>query len=194
MSNWKHKAAQHLAHVGITMLAFVTLIWANELVFSHLEESQGISWIFVPAGIRLLATLLFGLAGFEGLLLTGIYLNFHYFDFHNDFRAWSGAVAGSLGPYLAYLFAKHWFNLKPRLEGLTPKRLLFTGVLCGLMSPLLHHAFIWVQTGLVDWRALAAMMTGDIVGILAVLCLAKGLFALADRYGPAAHLIRRWTP
>lgn len=194
MSTWKNKVVHHLACVGITTLAFLTLNWVNELAFSHLEQSNGINWVFIPAGIRLLATLLFGLAGFEGLLLTGIYLNFHHFDFQNDFRAWSGAVAGALGPYLAYLFAKHWFNLKPRLEGLTPKRLLFTGMLCGLMSPLFHHAFIWVQTGLVDWRALAAMVTGDIVGILAVLYLAKGLTALADRYDLAVPLIRRWTP
>jgi hypothetical protein len=193
MITWKSKAVQHLAYVGVTTLTFLALNWVNELVFSHLEQSNGISWVFIPAGIRLLATLLFGLAGFEGLLLAGIYLNFHHFDFHNDFRAWSGAVAGALGPYLAYLFAKHWFFLKPRLEGLTVPRLLFTGVLCGFMSPLFHHAFIWVQTGLVDWASLAAMITGDIVGILAVLSLAKGLIALADRYGLAAHLIRRWT-
>jgi hypothetical protein len=194
MSNWKNKVVRHLAYVGITTLAFLAMNWVNELLFSHLEQSNGINWVFIPAGIRLLATLLFGLAGFEGLLLASIYLNFHHFDFQNDFRAWSGAVAGSLGPYLAYLFAKHWFDLKPRLGGLTPKRLLFTGLLCGIMSPVFHHAFIWVQTALVDWRALAAMMTGDIVGILTVLTLAKGLIALADRYAPAASLIRRWTP
>jgi hypothetical protein len=56
-----------------------------------------------------------------------------------------------------------------------------------------HHAFLWVQTGLVDWTAFLAMATGDIVGILTVLCMAKGLIALADRYDPAAGLIRRWT-
>ena len=48
------------------------------------------------------------------------------------------------------------------------------------MSPAFHHAFIWVQTGLVDWTALAAMIAGDIVGILVVLYLAKGLLSLTD--------------
>jgi len=191
--NWKNKAAKHLAHVVGTTALFIGVNWVNELLFIQLEQSSGINWVFLPAGIRLLATLLFGVAGFEGLLLAGIYLNFQHFDFHSDFRSWSGAVAGALGPYLAYLFAKHWFNLKPRLKGLTLPRLLFTGVLCGCMSPAFHHAFIWVQTGLVDWPALAVMITGDVVGILVVLSMVKGLMALAERYDPAASVIDRWT-
>jgi hypothetical protein len=193
MISFKEKAGRHLGQVGFTALVFIGLTWVNALFFSQLEQSNGINWVFIPAGIRLLATLFFGLAGFEGLLLAGIYLNFCYFDFHNDFRAWSGALAGAGGPYLAYLFAKHWFDLRPRLQGLTVQRLLFTGMLCGLMSPVFHHAFMWVLTGLVDWTALTAMIIGDIVGILVVLFIAKGLIALADRCDPAACLIRRWT-
>jgi hypothetical protein len=193
MKKLKAAAAKHLGYVGITTVVFLGLNWINELLFIQFEQSNGINWVFIPAGIRLLATLLFGLAGFEGLLLASLYLNFYHFDFHSDFRAWSGAVAGALGPYLASLFAKHWFDLRPRLKGLTPQRLLFTGVLCGCMSPVFHHAFMWVLTGLVDWPALAAMIIGDTVGILIVLSIAKGVIALADRYAPAAHLIRRWT-
>lgn len=71
-------AARHLAHVGITLVSFLVLNWLNELAFIRLEQSAGINWVFLPAGIRLLSTLLFGLAGFEGLLLAGLYLNFHH--------------------------------------------------------------------------------------------------------------------
>jgi hypothetical protein len=42
--------------------------------------------------------------------------------------------------------------------------------------------------------ALGAMIIGDTIGILIVLCLAKGAIALADRYAPASNLIRRWNP
>ena len=193
MLGGKLKLAKHLEHVGLTTCTFLALNWINELVFNGFEQSNGVSWMFIPAGIRLLATLLFGAAGFEGLLLAGIYLNFHHFSFGTSFRAWSGALAGALGPYLAYLFAKHWFDLRPRLKGLTVERLLFTGVLCGIMSPTFHHAFIWVQTGRVDWAAVVAMMTGDIAGILVVLGVAKGLIALAERHDLASGIIRRWT-
>jgi hypothetical protein len=192
----KSKAAvtKHLGEVGITMLAFLGFNWVNELVFIRLEQSNGINWVFIPAGIRLLSTMRFEGAGFQGLLLASIYLNFCHFNFHSDFRAWSGAVAGSMGPYLAVLLVKHWFALEPSLKALTAHRLLFTGVLCGLLSPILHHTFMWVMTGLVDWTALTAMIIGDTVGILIVLVLAKGTIALADRYAPARPLKKTCKP
>lgn len=180
MQQLQHKAARQLGYVGITVVAFLCLNWLNELLFLRFEHSAGINWVFLPAGIRLLATLLFGFAGFVGLLLAGFYLNFHHFVFADEFRMVVGAIAGAGGPYLAYLFAKHWFDLGPRLANLTAQRLLFTGVLCGIMSPVFHHAFMWVQTGRVDWAALAAMIAGDILGILVVLYAAKGLIRLSD--------------
>ncbi|QOL49128.1 hypothetical protein [Massilia litorea] len=194
MASTKERAIKQVGYVAITTLVFLAFNWVNELLFIQFEQSNGINWVFIPAGIRLLATLLFGFAGFVGLLLASFYLNFHHFVFPDAFRALSGAMAGAGGPYLAYLFAKHWFDLQPRLGGLTVQRLLFTGVLCGLMSPVFHHALLWVQTGLVDWLALTAMIVGDIVGILIVLSLAKGLLALSDRFGPAARIKTRWTP
>lgn len=174
------KASKHLAYIVITIVAFLAVNWINEILFIRFEQSSGINWMFLPAGIRLLATLLFGFAGFLGLLLVGVYLNFQHFAFQDEARAVYGAVAGAGGPYLAYLFAKHWFDLGPRLKNLTARRLLFTGVLCGTASPALHHAFMWVQTGLVDWTALVAMVTGDILGVLVVLYIAKGLITLTD--------------
>lgn len=176
----KQDAAKQLGYVCITIIAFLGLNRINELLFIRFEQSSGINWVFLPAGIRLLATLLFGFAGFVGLLLVGLWLNFCHFAFTDEARAVYGAVAGAGGPYLAYLFAKHWFDLGPRLRNLTAGRLLLTGVLCGLMSPAFHHAFMWVQTGTVDWTALSAMIGGDIVGILAVLYVAKGLLTLTD--------------
>jgi hypothetical protein len=194
MGSLKERAVKQLGYVAVTTLVFLGFNWINELLFIQFEQSNGINWVFIPAGIRLLATLLFGFAGFIGLLLASLYLNFYHFVFPDEFRILSGAMSGAGGPYLAYLFAKHWFDLRPRLGGLTVGRLLFTGVLCGLMSPIFHHALLWVQTGLVDWLALTAMIVGDIVGILIVLYLAKGLIALADRYGPAARTGGWWTP
>lgn len=188
MSLLKEKTVQDLGSIAITLIAFLVLNWINELLFIQLEQSNGINWVFLPAGVRLLATLLFGLPGFLGLLVAGFYLNFHHFFFQDEARAVHGAVAGAGGPYLAYLFAKHWFDLGPRLRNLTAQRLLFTGLLCGLMSPAFHHAFIWVQTGTVDWAAMAAMVTGDVVGILIVLYIAKGVIKLTDPRDVDAHL------
>ena len=192
MKQWLVATAKHLTYVGITVVSFLCLNWINELLFSRLDLATGATWVFLPAGVRLLSTLFFGLAGLEGMFLVGVYLNFHHFMFDSDYRSWSGAVAGSLGPYLASLFAIHWFMLKRRLEGLTAQRLLFTGLLCGFMSPVFHQAFTWVLTGNVDWTTLTAMMVGDTTGILIVLCLAKAVIVINDRYDLAGYFARRW--
>lgn len=194
MTSLRETAGKHAGYVVLTTVVFLVLNQINELMFIQFEQSAGINWVFIPAGIRLLATLLFGFAGFVGLLLAGLYLNFFHFDFDTGFRALSGALAAALAPYLAYLFAKHWFFLGPRLEGLTVPRLLFTGMLCGLLSPISIHALMWVQSGTVDWFALMVMIVGDVIGILIVLFLAKGVIALAGVYDPAARFLRRWLP
>lgn len=187
MTAMKENAAEQVGYVVITILAFLALNWVNELAFLRFEHSTGVNWVFLPAGVRLLATLFFGFAGFVGLLLASLYLNFHHFAFQDEVRAVAGAVAAAGGPYLAYLFAKHWFDLGPRLKNLTARRLLVTGLLCGLMSPVFHHALVWVHTGLVDWTALLAMITGDIVGVLIVLTIAKGLIKLTDPRDVESH-------
>jgi H+/Cl- antiporter ClcA len=192
MGQWLAATAKHLMYVGITVSSFLGLNWINELLFSRLDLTNGVTWVFMPAGVRLLSTLFFGLAGLEGMFLVGVYLNFHHFMFHSDYRSWSGAVAGALGPYLASLFAIHWFNLRSPFEELTPQRLLFTGLLCGVMSPIFHQAFVWVLTETVDWTTLMAMITGDTTGILIILFVTKGVIALNSRYDLTWRLVQRW--
>lgn len=188
MSSLTHHAVISIRNIAITFTALTVLTWINGFLFHRFEQSEGINWVFLPAGIRLLATLFFGLSGFVGLLIASIYLNFHYFAFQDDARALYGAVAASGGPYLGYLFAKHWFDLRPRLGNLTAGRLFFTGMLCGLMGPILYHAFSWVHTGLVDWPALMAMITGDVLGILIILFSVKSLIKLTDPADVDPHL------
>ena len=53
----RSNAARHLSHIAITTLVFLLLNWINELVFLGFEQSKGINWVFIPAGIRLLAIL-----------------------------------------------------------------------------------------------------------------------------------------
>ena len=53
----------HAAMVVFTMVLFVATLALNEWLFSGLEFVKGINWIYLPAGVRLLSTLLFGASG-----------------------------------------------------------------------------------------------------------------------------------
>ncbi|MEJ5895689.1 hypothetical protein WIT60_02375 [Aquabacterium sp. G14] len=62
-----------------TFVAFLTMVGVNELLFRASEHVPGINWVYLPAGVRLLATLLFGFSGAVGLLLAAWCVNFWYF-------------------------------------------------------------------------------------------------------------------
>ncbi len=58
--------------VVVTILLFLAMLVVNEWLFRHLEFAPGINWVYLPAGMRLLCTLLFAEAGAIGLLLVAI--------------------------------------------------------------------------------------------------------------------------
>jgi hypothetical protein len=72
MSQFKLNAAM----VMLTMALFLVALKINDLLFAHLEFAPGINWIYLPAGVRLLATLMFGEAGAIGLLFISCSLMF----------------------------------------------------------------------------------------------------------------------
>ena len=46
-----------------TIVLFLLMLAINEWLFKQAEYLPGINWIYLPAGVRLLSTLLFGGAG-----------------------------------------------------------------------------------------------------------------------------------
>ncbi|MEG0199846.1 MAG: hypothetical protein RR718_03770, partial [Comamonas sp.] len=59
-----------LAMVLTTVLMFLLALLLNEWLFSSLKFVTGINYIYLPAGMRLVCTLLFAEAGAVGLLLA----------------------------------------------------------------------------------------------------------------------------
>lgn len=151
------------------------------LVSDWLRHRPGIAWVYLPAGVRLLATLLFGGAGAVGLLLATWVTGFvHYFP-HDPPRAVMGGVIGALAPWLVYLHARYSWHLRASLAGLDPGRLLALATLYALANAGLHHLyFAWRgEAGLVD--GFVAMFVGDLVGTLLVLYVFKAVLFLLRR-------------
>jgi hypothetical protein len=169
--------------ISATILLFTLALAINELLFTRLEFARGINWIYLPAGVRLLCTLLFAEAGAVGLLLVSWAVCFFYFFPDDPVRSFAGGLLASASPYLVYLGMRRCFGLQTTLANLTPMKLLACALAFSLASPLLHH--IWFalyegKTGLV--RSFVVMATGDFFGTLTVLYAAKFLLTrLAPR-------------
>ncbi|MYN47057.1 hypothetical protein GTP23_18600 [Pseudoduganella sp. FT93W] len=156
---------------------------ANELFFRKAEFLQGIGWIYLPAGTRLLCTLLFGQAGAIGLLVSGWFACYWYYFPGDAVRATTGTIAGAMGPYLVYLIAQREYGLQASLQNLTPKRLLICAVACAIASPVLHHIWFAVHGDDNLLPGFLVMFVGDLVGALIVLYTAKGILAILPKPG-----------
>ncbi|WP_342116693.1 hypothetical protein [Pseudoduganella sp. OTU4001] len=151
------------------------MMFANELFFQRAEYLQGIGWIYLPAGTRLLCTLLFGGAGALGLLVLGWLVTYFYYVPGDALRATFGAIAGAIGPYLVYWLAQRRLGLRASLGNLTPRLLLLCALGCSLASPLLHHIWFALNGGDNLLDGFAVMFIGDLVGSLVVMYTAKVL-------------------
>lgn len=169
--------------IGATILLFLLALAINELLFTRLEFAPGINWIYLPAGVRLLCTLLFAEAGAIGLLLVSWGVCFLYFFPDDPVRSFMGGILASASPYLVYLGMRKYFGLQAALTNLTPARLLLCALAFSLASPLLHHLWFALYEGKTDLvHSFAVMATGDFCGTVTVLYAAKFLLA---RMAPA---------
>ena len=175
LSHLRDQAGQ----VALTFVLFLAMLWAYDWLFRRLEFAPGINWVYLPAGARLLCTLLFAEAGAVGLLLVSWFVSFVYFFPNDPVRAFVGGILATLAPWLVYRGARRVYGFQGALRNLTPGRLLLLALVYSIASPLLHH--IWFALRGQDdlLRGFLAMFVGDLAGTLIVLYGIKGLLALA---------------
>ncbi|WP_342114254.1 hypothetical protein [Pseudoduganella sp. OTU4001] len=173
---------QNLSMIVATMVMFGAALLINELLFKQLEFAEGINWIYLPAGVRLLATLLFAEAGAIGLLLVSwLYCAILLFP-NEPVRAFAGGILSSLAPYLVYLGAKRWLDLQGSLANLTPFQMLACAVAYSLASPLLHHIWFALYEGREQLLgSFAVMAMGDFFGTVLLLFFTKWVMRLSMR-------------
>lgn len=175
----------HLCMVLVTMVLFLATLAVNQLLFSMLEFAPGINWVYLPAGVRLLSTLLFAEAGAVGLLLVSWYVSFVYFFPNDSVRAFMGGILATVAPYGVYRLARFQFGLQASLANLSPARLLACAVAYSLASPLLHHLWFAFHDGRTDLLdSFIAMAVGDLFGTLLVLYFAKWVLGRFGRREP----------
>lgn len=166
----------NLAMVAATVILFLFALAVNELLFNRLVFVVGVNWIYLPAGARLLCTLLFAEAGAVGLLIASLLVNFFYYFPNDPVRAVAGALLATIAPYGVYLVARHVYGLRASLANLSPAKLLQCAVMFSIAGPLLHHLWFAYYEHKADLAAsFVAMVTGDLSGTLIVLYAARWL-------------------
>lgn len=140
----------------------------NQLVFSKLEFAPGVNWIFLPAGLRLLSTLLLAEEGAIGILLASLLITHSIYPAIDVITGVGAACISAGAPYVTYRLAL-LYGMPSNLHQLTAARLSALIVIYSAISAFLHQ--IWfVERGISPnlLSGFGAMFTGDLAGTLIV--------------------------
>ncbi len=180
--------------VAVSAVLYFSFFRLNAYAFHAFQVHAGASWIFLPAGLRLLCTLLFGGEGAIGLLIASGLLVLVDFLPMDPLTLMVAPLLSAGAPYLVYRLALR-SGMPATLTKLTPLKLAQLGVLYAFASAGLHS--IWFSLRGVHPDLLSGfvtMFTGDLVGTLIMLYAIKMLLA-AIRFLPLASAdSRRETP
>jgi hypothetical protein len=164
-------ALESTALTLISAVLFVGFYQLNDLIFSIFEYSEGISWVFLPAGFRVVLVLVMGLPGALGLMLGSWFIDRDLFTQNMALLALLNGAVGGLTPWLVmkYLVRLQW--LDPKLQSLNALQLLKITLIFAAASALAHH-LVWQlldRPHLNIWVDIWPMFMGDALGALLML-------------------------
>jgi hypothetical protein len=163
--------------VGFTLsvLAYLSLFYVNAWLTTHLSYGIGVNWIYLPAGLRLFLTLIFGLSGAVGIAIASFMICFFgQFPFELTTYIGIGLISG-FAPYLARLFVMRNITISSDLSNLSMQKLAMCILIYATLSAGLHQWWFAVrgldETGTVNH--FLVMLFGDVLGAVILIGLIK---------------------
>lgn len=176
---------QFLCEVALSAALYMAFFYFNQFITLPLEETKGVNWIFLPAGIRIFITLILNYSGAAGLAVASLLIN--YIGFYKlDFTSTLGiAIICGIAPLLGRHFVIHNLKVQADLSNISLKQLLAIIIAYSLLSSGLHQ--IWFATRGLDSGSLnhfIAMFCGDVAGsILFVAIIKYGIDLVKGKLG-----------
>ena len=170
-----------LVSVLISATLYFGCFHLNMMLFNTLELHSGANWIFLPAGVRLLCTLLLGLEGAIGLLIASLIISIQIYGDMGLVTNLLSACISAGAPYLVYRLAL--INGMPAtLEKLNAAKLAALCLVYAFVSALLHSVWYTLRSVNTDMlTGFTAMFIGDLIGTLIILYAMKIVLATIRR-------------
>jgi hypothetical protein len=148
---------------------WVGLFKLNEFFFETIGVSQYITWIFLPAAIRMISVMLLDWVGAVGLFVGALITNAPLLD-QNLSDAIVLAGLSALGPVLAVAFCTRWLNMAENFSGLGLSKLTLFGLVGALCNVIPHNIYFYLSDRMQSpLDGIAPMFIGDMLGTLIVL-------------------------
>jgi hypothetical protein len=164
--------------ISIAAILYAASFLINSYVMGSFSFSLGVSWVFLPAGLRLLLTLLLDKNGAIGIAIASIAISLGFY-FENLILGIGAGVISGLAPYIAKLLVFLDSDSNRDLSQLDAKQLLNCVFVFSVVSPIMHQAWYSLHNkeGLF-FEELGVMIIGDLIGTLIIIYLAKAAIFL----------------
>jgi hypothetical protein len=173
-----------MMNVIISVFAYTLLFYINSWITTELVFGLGVNWIYLPAGLRLFLTLIFGLPGAIGIAIASTLISY-YGELSSDLAICIGTgLISGFAPYLARIFVFSNVKLESDLSNLNLQKLLLCIVIYALMSAGLHQ-YWYATVGLENTGSVnhfAVMAIGDVMGSILLIALIKSGLDLMRRF------------
>ena len=171
--------------VLVSALLYSALFFFNDWFTEALKYDLGVSWIYLPAGLRLLLILIFGLAGAIGIAAASFAIS--YFGvFPPDLVTCLGiGLISGFAPLLAKWLIVSNIPINNDLSNLSIQKIILCIIVYALMSAGLHQ--FWFELRDLESGSLnhfLVMFIGDIAGSILLIALIKYSIDLLKRSKP----------
>ena len=167
--------SQWFFEILISGLAYGILFYFNAWLTSSLVFAAGVNWIYLPAGLRLFLTLIFGLPGAIGISISSFLISYNGTSPLDLIACLGIGLISGFAPYLARIFVVKNIHLEPDLSNLSLQKLGLCILIYALWSAGLHQWWFSIMgledTGTVDH--FLVMLLGDILGSLLLIAIIK---------------------
>lgn len=167
MNLFFNNAKNSLLCVGGVAIAWIFFFKLNIIVFSFLEKSPFFTLVFMPAGLRLVAVLIFNELGVIGLFLGALITS--PIVGTNTTEALIISLISAPNPYLSVLITKRLLNVDNLLKKLHAKELILMGLFSALLNSLSHYFYFGISNLHMSWGSFEDMFIGDLLGITLML-------------------------
>jgi hypothetical protein len=169
----------------ISALLYSALFFFNDWITEAVKFDLGVSWIYLPAGLRLFLILIFGLAGAIGIA-TASFAIFYFGVFPTDLVTCIGiGLISGFAPLLAKWIVVSNISINTDLSNLSIQKIILCIIVYALMSSGLHQYWF----GLRDLESgslnhFLVMFVGDIAGSVLLIAVIKYSIDMLKRSKP----------
>lgn len=168
-------------------MLYTSLFFLNNWAFSALEFTAGVNWLYLPAGLRLLLVLMFGLSGASGIAFGSASISMLVYFQDDPFTGLVAGLISGFAPYGVQALMQRFANLQRNLADITAISLLQLALFYSFATSFGHQVWYTLRGVTTDfWASVWPMFVGDLLGTLLILYSAHAVIKLV-RYKIASR-------